>query len=61
MAETDVLHSGIYQCEPGAAPTAKVNVHVLDGELLVDVVDVVSFDVVSEMKFAFFTSPHLCV
>ena len=56
-----MLHSGIYQCEPGAAPTAKVNVHVLDGELLVDVVDVVSFDVVSEMKFAFFTSPHLCV
>ncbi len=41
MAETDVLHSGIYQCEPGAAPTAKVNVHVLDGEFLIDVADVV--------------------
>ena len=32
ITDTDVHHSGIYQCEPGAAPTARVNVHVLDGE-----------------------------
>ena len=32
ITDTDVHHSGVYQCEPGAAPTAKVNVHVLDGE-----------------------------
>ena len=31
IKETDVQHSGTYQCEPGASPTAKVNVHVLDG------------------------------
>ena len=35
VAETDVFHSGVYQCEPGSAPTAKVNVHVLDGEFFV--------------------------
>ena len=33
IKETDVQHSGSYQCEPGASPSAKVNVHVLDGEL----------------------------
>jgi hypothetical protein len=33
VAETDVQHSGSYKCEPGAAPTASVNVHVLDGKL----------------------------
>lgn len=33
VAETDVQHSGTYKCEPGAAPTATVNVHVLDGKL----------------------------
>jgi len=32
VAETDVSHSGTYQCEPGAAPTAKVKVHVIDGK-----------------------------
>ena len=32
VPETDVHHSGIYQCEPGASPTARVNVHVLDGK-----------------------------
>ena len=32
IKETDVPHSGSYQCEPGASPSAKVNVHVLDGE-----------------------------
>ena len=32
VAETDVVHSGVYKCEPGAAPEAKVNVHVLDGK-----------------------------
>ena len=31
IKETDVHHSGTYQCEPGASPSAKVNVHVLDG------------------------------
>ena len=32
IKETDVHHSGSYQCEPGASPLAKVNVHVLDGK-----------------------------
>ena len=32
IKETDVHHSGTYQCEPGASPSAKVNVHVLDGK-----------------------------
>ena len=32
IKETDVHHSGSYQCEPGASQSAKVNVHVLDGE-----------------------------
>lgn len=32
VAKTDVIHSGTYQCEPGAAPAAIVNVHVLDGK-----------------------------
>ena len=32
IKETDVQHSGSYQCEPGASPAAKVNVYVVDGE-----------------------------
>ena len=32
IKETDVHHSGSYQCEPGASPAAKVNVYVVDGE-----------------------------
>ena len=32
VPETDVHHSGTYQCEPGASPFAKVNVHVIDGK-----------------------------
>ena len=32
IKETEVHHSGTYQCEPGASPSAKVNVHVLDGK-----------------------------
>ena len=32
IKETDVHHSGSYQCEPGASPSAQVNVHVLDGK-----------------------------
>ena len=31
VTDTDVQHSGSYKCEPGAAPVASVNVHVLDG------------------------------
>ena len=34
IKETDVHHSGSYQCEPGASPPAQVNVHVLDGKLI---------------------------
>jgi len=33
VSDTDVQHSGTYNCEPGAAPVASVNVHVLDGKL----------------------------
>jgi len=33
ISETEVHHSGIYKCEPGAAPIASVQVHVLDGKL----------------------------
>lgn len=33
VTDTDVQHSGTYKCEPGAAPVASVNVHVLDGKL----------------------------
>ena len=32
ITETEVQHSGTYKCEPGAAPVASVQVHVLDGE-----------------------------
>ena len=32
FGETSVGHSGTYKCEPGAAPAAKVLVHVIDGE-----------------------------
>ena len=32
VAETDVLHSGTYGCQPGDAPPAQVKVHVIDGE-----------------------------
>ena len=32
VSDTDVQHSGTYNCEPGAAPVASVNVHVLDGK-----------------------------
>ena len=32
IEETEVKHSGSYKCEPGAAPVASVNVHVLDGK-----------------------------
>ena len=32
FGETSVAHSGTYKCEPGAAPPAKVLVHVIDGE-----------------------------
>ena len=32
IKETDVHHSGSYQCEPGASPASKVNVYVVDGE-----------------------------
>lgn len=31
VTNTDVQHSGTYKCEPGSAPVASVNVHVLDG------------------------------
>ena len=31
VTDTDVRHSGTYKCEPGAAPVASVNVHVLSG------------------------------
>ena len=30
--DTDGQHSGTYNCEPGAAPVASVNVHVIDGK-----------------------------
>eukprot|EP00093_Oithona_nana_P008613 08613.XXX_287334_271768_1 [CDS] Oithona nana genome sequencing. len=33
VTNTDVQHSGTYKCEPGSAPVASVNVHVLDGKL----------------------------
>ena len=33
VSDTDVQHSGTYNCEPGAAPVASVNVHVLDGKI----------------------------
>jgi len=33
VAETDVLHSGTYGCQPGDAPPAQVKVHVIDGKL----------------------------
>ena len=32
VTNTDVQHSGTYKCEPGSAPVASVNVHVLDGK-----------------------------
>ena len=32
VSDTDVQHSGTYNCEPGAAPVASVNVHVIDGK-----------------------------
>ena len=32
FGETSVGHSGTYKCEPGAAPAAKVLVHVIDGK-----------------------------
>ena len=32
ITDTEVQHSGTYKCEPGDAPAAKVQVHVLDGE-----------------------------
>lgn len=32
VAETDVSHSGRYRCEPGAAPSTEVLVHVIDGK-----------------------------
>ena len=32
FGETSVGHSGTYRCEPGAAPAAKVLVHVIDGK-----------------------------
>ena len=32
FGETSVAHSGTYKCEPGAAPPARVLVHVIDGE-----------------------------
>ncbi len=30
--DTDAQHSGTYNCEPGSAPVASVNVHVIDGK-----------------------------
>ena len=33
VTNTDVQHSGTYKCEPGSAPVASVNVHVLDGNV----------------------------
>lgn len=36
VTDTDVQHSGTYKCEPGAAPVASVNVHVLDGKPVVN-------------------------
>lgn len=34
IAETSVGHSGLYRCEPGAAPPDQVLVHVIDGKEL---------------------------
>ena len=35
ITDTEVQHSGTYKCEPGDAPAAKVQVHVLDGETII--------------------------
>ena len=43
VSDTDVQHSGTYNCEPGAAPVASVNVHVLDGKIYSRVVTVMEF------------------
>ena len=36
ITDTEVQHSGTYKCEPGDAPAAKVQVHVLDGETIIN-------------------------
>ena len=47
ITETEVQHSGTYKCEPGAAPVASVQVHVLDGEL------VLFFDLLKKLYISF--------